>query len=131
MLKVREQPPAAGGAEQDLPLVAFTVTVRVGATPVAAPLIVKANSTDCPLAEGAGTPLLPRPCAGDQIALAARLMAVADVYDALISDRIYRPAVPYPKVIAMMREGRGTQFDPDVLDAFLSIQGEIQAIRRM
>lgn len=56
---------------------------------------------------------------GDAIPLEARVMAVADVYDALISKRVYKDAYPREKAIAIMKEGRGTQFDSDVLDAFL------------
>ncbi|QDQ25139.1 two-component system response regulator [Chitinimonas arctica] len=65
---------------------------------------------------------------GDAIPISARLMAVADVYDALISKRVYKPAFPHAQAVAMMREGRGSHFDPDVLDAFLAIEQEFLAI---
>lgn len=66
--------------------------------------------------------------AGDRIPLAARLMAVADVYDALISRRVYKPAFSHERALEIMREGRGSHFDPDVLDAFLAIEQRFAAI---
>ncbi|MCA1705720.1 MAG: hypothetical protein LC808_21645 [Actinobacteria bacterium] len=52
------------------------------------------------------------------IPLEGRMAAVADVFDALTTDRVYRKAFPIPKALDIMRESRGTHFDPDVLDAF-------------
>jgi putative two-component system response regulator len=66
--------------------------------------------------------------AGEQIPLSARLMAVADVYDALISRRVYKPAFTHQQALEVMRKGRGTHFDPDVLDAFFEIEGKFAAI---
>ncbi|MFS2026994.1 two-component system response regulator [Massilia sp. GER05] len=66
--------------------------------------------------------------AGEQIPLSARLMAVADVYDALISRRVYKPAFTHQQALEVMRKGRGTHFDPDVLDAFFEIEGQFAAI---
>jgi len=63
----------------------------------------------------------PRGLAGAEIPLEARVAAVADVFDALTSDRVYRPAFPVAQALEIMREGRGTQFDPLVLDAFLEL----------
>jgi len=57
----------------------------------------------------------------DQIPLSGRLMAIADVYDALISKRVYKPPMPHAEAVAIIREGRGNHFDPDLVDAFLSI----------
>jgi putative two-component system response regulator len=57
---------------------------------------------------------------GDAIPISARLMALADVYDALISRRVYKAAMPHEKALEIIREGRGTHFDPDVVDAFLA-----------
>ncbi len=54
---------------------------------------------------------------GDAIPISARLMAVADVYDALISRRIYKEGMPQAKAMGIIKEGRGTHFDPDVVDA--------------
>lgn len=59
---------------------------------------------------------------GEQIPIAGRLMAVADVYDALVSRRVYKEAQPHEQAAAQMAAGRGTHFDPDVLDAFLANQ---------
>ncbi|MBY0238918.1 MAG: two-component system response regulator [Burkholderiaceae bacterium] len=70
----------------------------------------------------------PEGLAGDAIPLSARLMAAADVYDALICKRVYKDAIPHEQAVAIMREGRGSHFDPDVLDAFLALQDEFRAI---
>ena len=72
----------------------------------------------------------PQGLAGDAIPIAARLMAVADVYDALISRRVYKEGMSHEKAVLIMREGRGTHFDPDMLDAFIDIQEEFRAIAR-
>jgi putative two-component system response regulator len=61
----------------------------------------------------------PRGLAGDDIPLVGRIVAVADVFDALTSDRVYRPALPGEETLHVLREGRGTHFDPAVLDVFL------------
>jgi putative two-component system response regulator len=61
----------------------------------------------------------PRGLRGDEIPLEARIAAVADVFDALMSDRVYRKAYPLPAVVDIMREQRGSQFDEDLVDAFL------------
>ncbi|MBL7003702.1 MAG: two-component system response regulator [Gammaproteobacteria bacterium] len=58
--------------------------------------------------------------AGDNIPLSARLMTIADVFDALISKRIYKEAIPFEEARNIINEGRNTQFDPDVTDAFNS-----------
>jgi putative two-component system response regulator len=71
----------------------------------------------------------PRRLAGDAIPLAGRIVAVADVFDALISDRVYRPALPVAEVVATMRAERSAHFDPDVLDALLGAIPEALAIR--
>ena len=70
----------------------------------------------------------PQGLAGDDIPLAARLMAVVDVYDALISRRVYKEGMPHEDALLIMREGRGTHFDPDILDAFLEIHETVRAI---
>ncbi|MBF0588232.1 MAG: two-component system response regulator [Magnetococcales bacterium] len=58
---------------------------------------------------------------GDDIPISARLMAIADVYDALISRRVYKPPFPHEKALAIIQEGRGSHFDPDMVDAFMEI----------
>lgn len=65
---------------------------------------------------------------GETIPLSARLMAVADVYDALISRRVYKPPFPHEKAVALLREGRGKHFDPLIVDAFLAIEAEFTKI---
>ncbi|EME68851.1 response regulator [Paramagnetospirillum caucaseum] len=75
--------------------------------------------------DGSGYPL---GLAGDAIPLSARLMAVADVYDALISRRVYKEGMPHEAAVAIIAEGRGQHFDPDIVDAFLDIQEEFRAI---
>ena len=52
-------------------------------------------------------------------ALSARVMAVADVFDALTSRRVYKPAFPIEKAVDILREGAGTQFDPKCVEVFL------------
>ena len=58
--------------------------------------------------------------AGDAIPISARLMALADVFDALISVRVYKPPMPYAEARAIIAAGRGKHFDPDITDAFLA-----------
>jgi putative two-component system response regulator len=65
----------------------------------------------------------PEKLVGEAIPLSARLMAVADVYDALISRRIYKPPFSHAEAVAVMKDGRGSHFDPDILDAFIEIEG--------
>jgi len=65
---------------------------------------------------------------GDEIPVSARLMAVADVFDALLSVRPYKPAMPLDKTRAIIADGRGTHFDPDVADAFLAHFDDFVAI---
>jgi putative two-component system response regulator len=66
--------------------------------------------------------------AGDSIPIPARLMAVADVYDALISARAYKAPMTHEKASSIIAEGRGTHFDPDIVDAFLALQAEFKKI---
>ena len=70
----------------------------------------------------------PRGIAGKDIPLSARLMSVADVYDALRSKRVYKPAMPHETAMRIIVEGRGTQFDPEVVDAFLAMQEQFRSI---
>jgi cyclic di-GMP phosphodiesterase len=71
----------------------------------------------------------PRGVGGDQIPLVGRIVAVADVFDALTSDRVYRPALATEETVRVMREGRGAHFDPRVLDALLDSLPAALAIR--
>ena len=72
----------------------------------------------------------PRRLAGGEIPLEARIVSVADVFDALINPRCYRSAFGLDEAVEMMREGRGTQFDAEVLDTFLASLDDILAIGR-
>ena len=65
---------------------------------------------------------------GDAIPVAARLMAVADVYDALISRRVYKEPMHHDAAVKIIQQGQGVHFDPDMVEAFLAIQDEFQAI---
>jgi putative two-component system response regulator len=65
---------------------------------------------------------------GDEIPLEGRIVAVADVFDALTSDRVYRKAFDFEQAIEMMREGRGTHFDPRLLDVLLA---DLESFRRV
>ncbi|HEU6435976.1 MAG TPA: HD-GYP domain-containing protein [Nitratidesulfovibrio sp.] len=71
----------------------------------------------------------PRGLSGEGIPLEGRIVAVADVFDALTSKRPYKPAFELDKALGIMREGRGTHFDPKPLDAFLDIVGDLWAAR--
>jgi putative two-component system response regulator len=77
--------------------------------------------------DGSGYPLGLK---GDAIPVSARLMALADVFDALISRRIYKAPMPLDEVKRTIVEGRGRHFDPDAVDAFLACEGEFTAIAR-
>jgi PAS domain S-box-containing protein len=67
--------------------------------------------------------------AGNKIPLSARIVALADVYDALTSDRPYKSAMSHEEALGFIVEGRGTQFDPDIVDAFLQNQEAFRSIR--
>ncbi len=70
----------------------------------------------------------PRGLKGDEIPIPGRLMAVADVYDAITHFRGYQVALTHEEAVRVMIEDRGTHFDPDVLDAFLEVQEEFRLI---
>jgi putative two-component system response regulator len=70
----------------------------------------------------------PEGLAGDAIPISGRLMALADVYDALISRRLHKEAMSHEQAIAIIRQTRGRHFDPDVVDAFLAIEDHFKAI---
>lgn len=66
--------------------------------------------------------------AGDAIPVSARLMAIADVYDALISRRPYKVPLPHEEAVKIIVAGKGSHFDPDMVDAFLELQDSFRAI---
>ncbi len=70
----------------------------------------------------------PQGLAGDRIPFAARLMAVADVYDALISRRAYKSGMSHEQAAKVIVEGSGTHFDPDIVDAFLAVAADFRSI---
>ena len=65
---------------------------------------------------------------GTEIPESARIVAIVDAYDALTHDRVYRPAMPQREALAILEEGRGTHFDPRLLDLFMSLLPEMRAI---
>ena len=76
--------------------------------------------------DGSGYPM---GLSGEDIPLEGRITAVADVFDALSCQRPYKPAFCIKKCFDLLEEGRGTQFDPQVLDAFMRRRDEILEIR--
>jgi putative two-component system response regulator len=76
--------------------------------------------------DGSGYPLGIK---GNEIPLDGRIAAIADVFDALTSDRVYKKAFPLGRAIEIMREGRGSHFDPKLLDMFLDSMDEVLLIR--
>lgn len=59
---------------------------------------------------------------GNEIPLAARIMAVADVYDALVSDRVYKKAIPKDQALQIIYDEAGTHFDPDIIRILKGIE---------
>jgi putative two-component system response regulator len=70
----------------------------------------------------------PEGLSGEEIPVSARLMAVADVYDALISPRIYKKGMTHAQASEIIVAGRGQHFDPDITDAFILLQAEFESI---
>jgi len=70
----------------------------------------------------------PEGLSGDDIPVSARIMAVADVYDALISRRVYKEGMPHEKAVGIILEGKGSHFDPDMVDAFMELADEFKAV---
>jgi putative two-component system response regulator len=76
--------------------------------------------------DGSGYPI---GLAGEDIPIEGRIVAVADVFDALSTRRSYKPAFPLEKCLAILEEGRGAHFDPRVLDAFFASRDEVVRIQ--
>ena len=72
----------------------------------------------------------PEGLAGTQIPLCARIMAVADVFDAVSAKRCYRDAMPLEECYSIIQKGRGTDFDPDIVDAFFADRERVEEIMR-
>lgn len=70
----------------------------------------------------------PRGLAGEAIPLSGRLMALADVYDALISKRIYKPAFSHEEAVRLISKGSGSHFDPRIVAVFMSVEQDFRAI---
>jgi HD-GYP domain-containing protein (c-di-GMP phosphodiesterase class II) len=70
------------------------------------------------------------PCGlkGEEIPLSARIMAVADVFDALVAVRVYKPAMPFEKAMSIIKKDAGTHFDPVIAQAFLNAEDQIRAV---
>jgi HD-GYP domain-containing protein (c-di-GMP phosphodiesterase class II) len=67
---------------------------------------------------------------GEDIPLSGRIMAVADVFDALVSKRSYKEGFPLDKAFAIIEEGMGSHFDPQIAAAFLHARPEVERIAR-
>ena len=70
------------------------------------------------------------PCGlkGEEIPLSARIMSVADVFDALVAERVYKPAMPFEKALSIVKESSGKSFDPNVVEAFLHAEEKIRKV---
>lgn len=73
----------------------------------------------------------PARLSGAEIPLEGRIAATADVFDALTRDRVYRSAIPVDQALMILRAGRGTQFDPDILDAFDAVLPAVLEVQRL
>ncbi|MGV8057630.1 MAG: two-component system response regulator [Smithellaceae bacterium] len=72
----------------------------------------------------------PKGLSGDDIPVSGRLMAIADVYDALICRRVYKEGIPHDEAVAIIVRSKGTHFDPDMVDAFVEIAEEFIKIAK-
>ena len=72
----------------------------------------------------------PQALKGEEIPLCGRLMALADAYEALISQRIYKPPLTHEEAVRIIVKDKGTHFDPDIVDAFLTVSEEFRIIAR-
>ncbi len=70
----------------------------------------------------------PKGLKGERIPLEARLVAIASVYDALVSWRPYREAYSHPEAVQIIKEGAWTQFDPDLVEVFMAVEGDFYRI---
>ena len=70
----------------------------------------------------------PRGLSGAEIPPSARIVTIVDVFDALIHKRVYKSEIPIEEAIGLMREGRGTHFDPELLDLFFSLKDQMTEI---
>ena len=70
------------------------------------------------------------PCGlkGEEIPLSARIMAVADVFDALVAERVYKPGMPFDKAMGIIKESSGQHFDPVIVQAFVDAEDKIRSV---
>jgi HD-GYP domain-containing protein (c-di-GMP phosphodiesterase class II) len=68
----------------------------------------------------------PRGLKGADIPLRGRVMAIADVYDALVSNRSYKTAFTHEKAVEIIKESRGSHFDPEITDVFLEVSSSFK-----
>ena len=72
----------------------------------------------------------PRGLIGEQIPVGGRVLAIVDVYDALVGARPYRAPMTHEQAVDAIRAQRGTHFDPDVVDAFVAVEQDIEALSK-
>ena len=75
--------------------------------------------------DGTGYPYMIK---GEEIPLSARIMALADVYDALVSDRVYKKAYSHVIAVEIIEESSGKHFDPQLVEIFLSVSDKLEKI---
>jgi len=73
----------------------------------------------------------PMGISGEDIPLSARIMAVADVFDALVSKRSYKEGMPFEKAMSIIHEGAGSHFDAEIVRAFESAEDEVRRVSEM
>jgi putative two-component system response regulator len=73
----------------------------------------------------------PKGLKGEEIPLQGRMMAIVDVYDALTSDRPYKKAFTHEEAVKIITEGKGTHFDPSLVDVFLGINEKFQVVAEL
>jgi len=118
---VEAHAPHAGACQGGIEAPAQTVVVEVGARLIAQfPQFDRGRELILAHHERYDGSGYPRKLAGEQIPLGARVIAVADAWDAMTSNRAYRKALDLAAVYAELERHRGTQFDPVVVDAFLA-----------
>ena len=72
----------------------------------------------------------PKRLKGTEIPVSGRLMAIADVYDALVSERVYKPALSHSQAVAIIVKERGKHFDPELVDIFADVAPQFDSIRQ-
>ena len=89
-----------------------------------------ARKLPCATTNG-GTAGLPQEARGPRDTVGSRIVAVADVYDALSNRRVYKEAFPHEKCVEIIKDGAGKSFDPEIVAVFLELQSEFREHRRM